>query len=243
MSLAGKTAIITGASSGFGQGTAYAFAKEGCNLVLTARREERLKGTVKKCIELGAKAVYYAGDAIHEKTANETVKLAKEKFGQVDILVNNAGIGRLQSILDTTMEDYDLIMDSNVRSAFAFTKAVVPDMLDRHDGQIILVSSVTGIYGAADETAYTCSKFALRGLGQALDKELLKKGIRTCVFCPHAGVTEFEIGHGRDAKEWSKTGFLTPEDVGQALVSVCSQTRNCHIAELRLASNNVTFGR
>lgn len=239
--LSGKTAIITGASSGFGRGTAYAFAAEGCNLVLTARREERLKETAAECERLGAEAVYYAGDAISEKTAVETVKLALNVFGQIDILVNNAGIGRLQSILDTTMEDYDLIMNSNVRSAFAFTKHTVPHMLERKEGQIILVSSVTGIRGHADETAYTCSKFALRGFGQALDRELLLKGIKTCVFCPHAGATEFEIGYGRTEEEMAKSGFLTAEDVGQALLSVCTQTNNCHVAELRLAANNCVY--
>ena len=239
--LSGKTAIITGASSGFGRGTAYAFAAEGCNLVLTARRTERLEEAVRKCEELGAKAVFYAGDAREEKTAVHTVQLAMETFGRIDILVNNAGIGRVLPITETTMADYDLIMDSNVRSAFAFTKYTVPEMLKQKDGQIILVSSVTGVRGHADETAYTCSKFALRGLGQALDRELLDKGIKTCVFCPHAGVTEFEIGYGREAESWAKTGFLTPEDVGQALLGVCTQTSNCHVAELRLAANNCIF--
>lgn len=239
--LSGKTAIITGASAGFGRGTAYTFAKEGCNLVLTARREERLQEAAEKCRSLGAQAVYYAGDAREEKTAIETFRLAIETFGRVDILINNAGIGRVLSLNDTSMEEYDLIMDSNVRSAFAFTKHTVPDMLKYGDGQIILVSSVTGIRGHADETAYTCSKFALRGFGQALDRELLSKGIKTCVFCPHAGVTEFEIGYGRDADEWSNTGFLTPDDVGQALLSVCTQTANAHIAELRLAANNCVY--
>ncbi|MFC6170789.1 SDR family oxidoreductase [Loigolactobacillus jiayinensis] len=239
--LDGKVAIITGASSGFGRGTALAFAKEGCNLVLTARREERLQAVVAACEQLGAKSVYYAGDAIKEQTAIETVKLAIATFGKVDILINNAGIGRTLSLTETTMEDYDLIMNSNVRSAFSFTKNTVPDMLKRNDGQIIMVSSVTGIIGHANETAYSCSKFALRGFGQALDKELLDQGIRTCVFCPHAGATEFEVGYGRTAESVAESGFLTPEDVGQALLSVCTQPKHSRIVELRLASNNVNY--
>ena len=239
--LSGKTVIITGASAGFGRGTAYAFAKEGANLVLTARREERLLEVVSKCKEYGGNAVYYVGDAREEQTAIDTVNLAVDTFGSVDILINNAGIGRVQSIVDTTMDDYDLIMDSNVRSAYAFSKYAIPEMLKKHSGHIIITSSVTGTKGQKDETAYTCSKFACRGLGQALLDEYLSQGIKTTVFCPHAGVTEFEIGHGRDAVEWQSKGFLTPEDVGQALVTVCSQTDNCYVAELRLASNNVKF--
>lgn len=166
--LTGKVAVITGASSGFGQGTALAFAAAGCHLVLTARRETKLQAVGADCEKFGVKAVYYAGDARDERTATAVIKLALTTFGKLDILVNNAGIGRTLSLTDTTMADYDLIMDTNVRSAFAFTKAAVPEMLKRHDGQIILVSSVTGIVGHADETAYTCSKFALRGFGQAL---------------------------------------------------------------------------
>lgn len=239
--LSGKVAVITGASSGFGRGVALAFAKEGCNLVITARRKQRLQEVVTQCEKLGVKATYYAGDAQEEDTAIKTVNLAIQTFGKIDILINNAGIGRTLSLTETSLSDYDLIMNTNVRSAFAFTKAAVPDMLKRHDGQIILVSSMTGIVGHANETAYTCSKFALRGFGQALDKELLDKGIRTCVFCPHAGATEFEVGYGRTKEGVAESGFLTPEDVGQALLSVCVQTKNSRIVELRLASNNVKY--
>ena len=237
----GKTVIITGASAGFGRGTAYAFAKEGANLVITARREDRLKEVAEKCEALGGKCVYSVGDAREEETAIRTVKLAVDTFGGVDILINNAGIGRILSILETSMEEYDLVMDSNVRSAYAFSKHAIPVMLKKHSGHIIITSSVTGTIGQKGETAYTASKFACRGLGQALLDEYLDQGIRTTVFCPHAGVTEFEIGHGRDAATWGETNFLSPEDVGQALVTVCSQTNNCYVAELRLASNNVKF--
>lgn len=239
--LTGKVALITGASSGFGRGTAMAFAEAGCNLVLTARREEKLQQVVEACEQFGVDAIYFAGDAQLEETAIEAVKLAINHFGKIDILINNAGIGRTLSLTETSMADYDLIMNSNVRSAYAFTKYAVPEMLKRKDGQIILTSSVTGIKGHPDETAYTCSKFALRGFGQALDKELLGKGIRTCVFCPHAGATEFEVGYGRTPEEVAESGFLTPEDVGQALLSVCTQPKHSRIVELRLASNNVTY--
>lgn len=112
-------------------------------------------------------------------------------------------------------------------------------MLQQGDDQVIMISSVNGIKGNTDEAAYTCSKFALRGFAQALDQELLGKGIKTCVFCPHASATEFEVGYGRTKEQVAKSEPLTPEDVGQALVSVCIQTKNSSIVELRLASNNV----
>ena len=239
--LEGKTAIITGASSGFGKGTALAFAKAGCDLILTGFNSDKLQAAATECKEFGVKVVYFAGDIQDEQTAIKTVNLAMENFGQIDILVNNAGIGRTLSIEETSMSDFDLVMNTNVRGAFAFTKYVVPEMKRRHDGQIIMVSSVTGIKGHADESAYTCSKFALRGLAQSLDKELLADGIKTCVICPHAGATNFEVGYGRTKKGVAQSGFLTPEDVGQAMVSICSQPKNSRIVELRLASNNVKY--
>lgn len=239
--LTGKTAIITGASSGFGKGTALAFAKEGCDLVLTALNPDKLQEIAYQCKEFGVKVIYFAGNIKDEETATKTVNLAMENFGQIDILINNAGIGRTLSIEDTSMDDFDLIMDTNVRGAFAFTKHVVPQMKLRHEGQIIMVSSVTGIKGHTDESAYTCSKFALRGLAQALDQELLDQGIKTCVICPHAGATNFEVGYGRTKEGVKQSGFLTPEDVGQAMVSICSQPKNSRIVELRLASNNVKY--
>lgn len=240
--LEGKTALITGASSGYGRGTAYAFAQEGCNLVITARREERLREVKENCErEYGVKVVYYAGDAREEETAVNTIRLGIETFGKIDILINNAGIGRVQTITEATLEDYDLIMDTNVRSAFAFSKHIIPEMLKQHYGRIIMVSSCTGINGRGQEAAYTASKFAVRGLAQSLNMDYLKEGIAVATFCPHAGITEFEIGHGRDAEEFAKTGFLTPEDVGNALLTMCLQTGNCYVAEMRLASNNVVF--
>ena len=240
--LDGKVALITGGSSGYGRGAVYALASEGCNIVVTARRGERLQEVCRKCEEeYGVKAVYYAGDARDEETAMNTVKLAVDTFGKIDILINNAGIGRVETILEESMDDYDLIMDTNVRSAFAFSKHTIPVMLEKKSGKIIMVSSCTGINGRGHEAAYTASKFAIRGLAQSLNQDYLQKGISVGTFCPHAGITEFEIGHGRDAEEWSKTGFLTPEDAGNALLTMCLQTGNCYVAELRLASNNVVF--
>lgn len=239
--LTGKTAIITGASSGFGKGTALAFAKEGCDLILTGLNPDKLQQVSYQCKAFGIDVVYYAGNIQSEQTAIKTVQLAMETFGHIDILINNAGIGRTLSIEETTMDDFDLVMNTNVRGAFAFTKQVVPEMKKNHDGQIIMVSSVTGIKGHTDESAYTCSKFALRGLAQALDQELLDSGIKTCVICPHAGATNFEVGYGRTKESVKKSGFLTPEDVGQAMISICSQPKNSRIVEIRLASNNVKY--
>lgn len=236
--LTGKVAIITGASAGFGRATAYAFAKEGCKLVLTARRSDRLQEVVDACVGFGTEAVYYAGDAIEENTAIECVKLAIKSFGRVDILINNAGVGRYTPLLESTIEDYDLIMDSNVKSAYCFTRHTVPHMLEQSSGQIVMVSSAAGIYGYPNEMIYSGSKFAMRGFAQSLDKEFREKGIKACAFCPGAGITEFAIGHGRTDEEMLSSGMLTAEDVAEALLFVCVQPAHSRIMEIRMRAMN-----
>jgi 3-oxoacyl-[acyl-carrier protein] reductase len=113
--LSGKTALITGASAGIGWASALALAGEGANLVLTARRQERLTELEAAVQKVGSKAVSLVGDAKEEETASQAVELAIKTFGSLDILINNVGIGNYQNLVDTSVEDYDEMMDSNMR--------------------------------------------------------------------------------------------------------------------------------
>lgn len=220
--LLGKSAIITGASSGIGRAAAYALASEGCDLVLVARRQERLQEVKENCErEYGVKVLCCIGDVRLEGTAVNAVNLAVSEFGKVDILINNAGIGRLIKLVDSTAEDYAEMMETNVFSSFMFSKYAAVDMLKHHSGKIIFVSSVTGHIGHADETIYTMTKFAQRGLSQAIDKELHREGIKTCVICPSATKTEFEVGHGRTEEAVKAADWETPEDVAAGILYAC----------------------
>ena len=220
--LESKVAIITGASSGIGRATAYALAGEGCNLVLVARREERLREVKANCEKQGVHVTYLLGDCSKEQTAIDTVDLAVKEFGKVDILVNNVGIGRLIKLVDSTADDYDELMDTNVRSTFFFSKYAVIDMLKRHEGRIIMVSSVTGHIGHEDETIYTMTKFAQRGLAQAISRELESEGIKACAICPSATKTEFEVGFGRTEEGVAASQWETAEDVAEGILYACT---------------------
>src|SRR6266446_10042744 len=152
--LTGKVALITGASAGIGQACARVLAQEGARLVLTARRQERLDQLKQEAEKLGTKAISVIGDARDESTAIKTVEAATRSFGQIDILINNTGVGNYKNLLDTSAEEYDDMMDTNVRSTFLFTRHTVPVMLERKQGTILMISSMAGVYGFGGEAVY-----------------------------------------------------------------------------------------
>lgn len=232
--LSGKVAIITGASAGIGRESARALANEGANLVLTARREERLKGLVAEFNKRGVKAVYVTGDATQEETAKQTIQAAIDNFGRVDILLNNAGIGVYKDLVDTTLEEYDAMMNTNMRSGFLFSRCAVPHMIKQGEGTILMLSSKAGVYGFAGEAVYCSTKFAQVGFAQALDKELRTKGIKVGVICPGGVKTEFALGTGRTEEGVAKSGMLEASDVAGAVLLACTQSPGSRIIEIQM---------
>jgi 3-oxoacyl-[acyl-carrier protein] reductase len=177
--LNGKVALITGASAGIGQACARALAEEGARLVLTARRQERLNELQQRAEKLGTQAISVLGDAREERTAKNAVEAAIQAFGQIDILINNTGVGNYKSLIDTSAEEYDDMMDTNVRSTFLFTRHTVPVMLEQQQGTILMISSMAGVYGFGGEAVYCATKFAQVGFAQALDRELRPQALRS----------------------------------------------------------------
>ena len=231
-SLAGKTAIITGASAGIGWATALAFAEKGARVVVTARREQRLR---ELCDLIGArdgKAAYLAGDGADEATAQNCVALAVKQFGRLDILINNAGAGNYKNLVDTSVEEYDALMDSNMKSSFLFTRHAAPVMIAQKGGEILFISSVAGLQGYAGEAVYCASKFAQIGFAQALDGELRKYGIKVGTICPGGVKTEFAVGNGRTEEGVKNSYMMEPHELADAIVFACMQPRNARILQM-----------
>jgi len=232
ISLAGKTAVITGASAGIGWATALALAAKGANVVVTARREQRLRELCDLIAAADGKAVYLAGDAAEEATAQACVALAVKQFDRLDILINNAGAGNYKNLIDTSAEEYDALMDANMKSSFLFTRHAAPGMIAQKGGEILFISSVAGLQGYAGEAVYCASKFAQIGFAQALDGELRKHGIKVGTICPGGVKTEFAVGKGR-TEEGVKTSYMMePEEVADAIVFACLQPRNARILQM-----------
>ena len=232
--LTGKVALITGASAGIGQACARVLAQEGARLVLTARRQERLDQLKQEAEKAGTQAISVIGDAREEGTAIKTVEAATQAFGRIDILINNTGVGNYKNLIDTSAEEYDDLMDTNVRSTFLFTRHCVPVMLKQGHGTILMISSMAGIYGFAGEAVYCATKFAQVGFAQALDKELRPHGIKVGVICPGGVKTEFALGYGRTDEGVKQSAMLEPEDVAGAVLLACKQSPGSRIIEIQM---------
>ena len=229
-----KVAIITGASAGIGAAAARALAAEGCDLVLTARRESRLEELAGEIGVDSVRVLPVPGDAREEETARRVVDVSVREFGRIDILVNNAGIGIYKDLVETSAEEYDELMDTNVRSTFLFSRHVVPHMLERGEGTLLMVSSMAGLYGFANEAVYCATKFAQVGFAQALDRELRPQGIKVGVICPGGVKTEFALGRGRTEEGVASSSMLEPDDVAGAIVLACTQSPGSRIIEIQM---------
>ena len=232
--LYGKVAIITGASAGIGQACARALAEEGARLVLTARRQERLEELQQEVAALGGEAFIVTGDAREESTAVDTVKAAIVAFGRIDILINNTGAGNYKNLVDTSAEEYDDLVDTNVRSTFLFTRHTVPVMLEQQAGTILMISSMAGVYGFGGEAVYCMTKFAQVGFAQALDRELRPSGIKVGAICPGGVKTEFALGRGRSEEGVAQSAMLDPEDVAGVVLMACTQSPRSRIIEVQM---------
>ena len=232
--LNGKVAIITGASSGIGEAAARVLAAEGANLVITARREEKLSTLVNDFKLKGTKTIYVVGDASKEETALQTVEAAMKEFGRIDILINNTGIGNYKELVDTSAAEYDEMMITNMRSTFLFTRFVVPSMILQGSGTILIISSMAGINGYPGQAVYCATKFAQMGFAKSLDKELRPKGIKVGVICPGGVKTEFAIGRGRTKEGVAKSEMLEPSDVAASILLACTQSSGSRIIEIQM---------
>jgi NADP-dependent 3-hydroxy acid dehydrogenase YdfG len=234
INLAGKTALVTGASAGIGWATAIALARHGANLVVTARREERLHQLCEEVKLLGSHAVFQAGDAAKESTAQQAIALAITTFGHLDILINNAGAGNYKNLVDTTAEEYDALMNANMRSGFLFSRYAVPHMIEQKNGTILFISSVAGLQGAPGESVYCATKFAQSGFAQSLDAELRKHNIKVGTLFPGGVKTEFAIGHGRTEESVRDSRMMDPAEVAEAIVFACLQPPNLRIPQMTI---------
>lgn len=228
-SLKGKTALITGASRGIGKGIAQKFAEQGCNIVFTfASSVEKAKAfEAELTSQYGIKAKGYQSNAADFTASEELATTVLADFEKIDILINNAGITRDTLLMRMTEEQWDAVIDTNLKSAFNLTKAFLRHFLGNRAGSIINMTSIVGITGNAGQANYAASKAGMIGFTKSVAKELGARNVRCNAIAP--GFIETEMTDTLDAEvkaSWIKTIPLkrggSPEDVANACLFLAS---------------------
>ncbi|NDW13860.1 3-oxoacyl-[acyl-carrier-protein] reductase [Bacteroides sp. 214] len=226
--LTGKTALVTGAARGIGKAIALKYASEGANIAFTDLAiDENALNTEKEIAAFGVRAKGYASNAANfEDTAKVVADIHKD-FGRIDILVNNAGITRDGLMMRMTEQQWDMVINVNLKSAFNFIHACAPIMMRQKAGSIINMSSVVGVSGNAGQCNYSASKAGMIGLAKSIAKELGSRGIRANAIAPGFIITEMTDQLTEEVKtEWAKTIPLrrggTPEDVANVATFLAS---------------------
>jgi NADP-dependent 3-hydroxy acid dehydrogenase YdfG len=221
-SLAGETIVITGASSGIGRAAAKALVEAGANVVLGARREDRLHELE---AELGDRALAVASDVRDPEDSRRLIAAGVEKFGRVDSVVLAAGMGLYGGVEDYTDDEVAGMIDINLTGTVWGVRAALPEFRRNGGGDIVIIASVAGLRGGGNEAVYAATKFGQVGLAGAVDRQVREEGIRVTAICPAATSTEFALGTGRTEGDPSLDNYMTADDIAFQVLTVLEQPR------------------
>jgi 3-oxoacyl-[acyl-carrier protein] reductase len=225
--LEGKTALVTGSSRGIGKAIALRLASLGAAVGICGRDAEALKTTEAELRQSGARVHSQVADVTRGSEVQSLVEAVEAGLGPIGILVNNAGMGSFGPVHERSEQDWDSLMDTNLKSVFLVSRAVAPLMIQRKSGDIINISSLAGKNTFAGGGLYCASKWGLLGLTGCMAEELRGHGIRVSAVCPGSVLTDFA---GRGKKDPTKV--LTPEDVAHAVAMIAMQGPRSFISEV-----------
>lgn len=228
MSLNGKTALVTGASRGIGRAIALRLAEDGANVaVIYAGSADKVEAVVNEITALGVNAKAYRCNVADSAAVNETVKAVTNDLGKIDILVNNAGITRDGLMLRMKDEDFDAVLDTNLKGAFNMIRACYSGFIRKKSGRIINISSVSGIMGNAGQANYSASKAGVIGLTKSVARELASRGITCNAVAPgfiQTDMTE-NLGDNNPLLNSIPLGRMgKPEDIAAAVAFLASDS-------------------
>ncbi len=235
MQLEDKVALVTGAGRGIGKAIAVAFANEGAKVVCSARTEDEIASVAN---EVNGKAIRC--DINDEDQIKALIDETHSTFGRIDILVNNAGAVARLPTHELPTEDWDNVINVNLRGVFLCTKYALPSMLDNGSGCIINISSGAGVVGPPNRSAYAASKHGVMGLTKTLIAEYLRLGIRSHVILPDATVSQMRSEGFPDE---DPNTIIQAEDIAEAAVFLAGQKKTAHTMELRVSQGLATKTR
>ena len=248
-----KTVFITGASSGIGKSTAEKFAAAGCRLILCARNEQKVNDLSKSLQERFHVPIYaFALDVRDKEAVDAAVKALPEAFSEIDILVNNAGLALgLEKVQDNLVSDWEEMIATNITGLLYVTRAVLPTMLRRQQGDIINIGSIAGIHAYPNGAVYCATKAAVKTLSDGLRQDLVETPIRVTNIQPGMTETNFSIVrfHGDTARAntvYQGIDPLTGDDIADIIFYVASTPPHVQICEITVtpthqATGNVVF--
>lgn len=236
--LHGRVALVSGASSGIGEATAFELARAGAKVAIAARRKDRLEALASRIRDEGGDAQILIADYSREEDAQRSVREAEDHFGRLDILINNAGVMYLEPVIEADLGRWRHMIELNLLGLIAATQAALPGMKQRHDGHIVNVSSTAGRFAHQTVAGYAATKFGVVGFSEALRKEVYKDNIRVTVVEPGVVDTELREHVANEAarnsiKAWAESlRQLKSEDVARAIVFAVSQPSHVNINEI-----------
>jgi len=227
--LDGKVALVTGASRGIGKAIARTLGQMGAMVSLCARNTQKLQSACHELEADGAKVLGVPADVSRHGDVTSLVQTTERSLGPIEILVNNAGIGHFAPIQESSEENWDATLDTNLKAVFLLTKAVAPGMISRRSGHIINIASLAGKSAFAGGSVYCASKWGLLGLTQCAAEDLRPYGIRVSAICPGSVATDFSPHSKKDPSK-----MLQPEDVAHAVEMILTQASQSFMSEVLL---------
>ncbi|HST11583.1 MAG TPA: SDR family oxidoreductase [Terriglobales bacterium] len=228
--LAGHVAVVTGGGRGIGAAIARRLAELGASVVVCGRTPAPLEETANLIIRAGGHAEAIPCDLQEAHAVTEMARTVRSRYGRIDILVNNAGIGGFATLLhELPVDDWDRILNTNLRGVFYAIRAFAPIMIERRDGHIINISSLAGKNALPKGAAYAASKWGLNGLTYSVAEELRGYNIRVSVICPGSTNTELSPHEGKDPNR-----MLQPEDVAHVVEMLVTQSAQSFASEVLL---------
>ena len=239
-SLQQQRAIITGASSGIGKATALSFAQAGCNLVLVGRSSERLTAVADLVSDFGVEATVYPLDLSQLPQVQSHFQAIAEKLGPIDLLINNAGMGYTNLLRDTSLTDWQQVLDLNLTSVFQATMGVLPSMRDRKKGTVMNIASIAAKMAFPEWGAYCVSKAALVTWAKVIAMEERANGIRVMTISP--GSVNTPLWDTATVKaDFDRSSMLTPEIVAQMILQAALLPAQAVIDEMTIMPNAGTL--
>jgi 3-oxoacyl-[acyl-carrier protein] reductase len=231
-----QTALVTGATEGIGRATAFALGKAGYRVGVCARTESKVRQLVEELRKDGIEAAGAPADVGNPDQVARMVEEVKRALGEVGVLVNNAGVLIAKPFEELTLEEWDATQNTNVRSLYLVTRAVLPAMRQRRQGSIVNVASLAGKNGFVNGTAYVASKHAVLGFSRALMLEVRKDNVRVIAICP--GSVDTRMIRDQPMLKTDPQRILKPEDVAETILHAITLPERALVSELDIRPTN-----